>query len=227
MKIPLFDLDGTILKGHNQIHKNALDSVFKSVYKIDASISEISYDGKIDNLIIIEVLRLHHVPVEEIFKKLPEAIETAVEYFFKHINKSEIVALPGIKELLEDLKKKNAIIGVLTGNIEDIGWKKLEVVDLRKFIDFGAFGNLAYKRVDLIDIALKRVREKFDPSIKKEDLVIIGDTPRDITCAKEGGIESIAVASGFHEAEALEKFSPELVVKSLEEKEKILKLLGY
>ncbi len=226
MKIPLFDLDGTILRGHNQVHKDALDFVFSSVYHIKASMSEISYDGKIDSLIIIEVLRLHNVPEEEIFKKLPTAFDLAVKYFFEHINKTEIIALPGVRKLLEELKKKGAIVGVLTGNIEDIGWKKLEVVGLKKYIDFGAFGNLAYKRVDLIDVALKRVRKKIKPNAKKEDLVIIGDTPRDVACAKEGGIEAISVASGFHKVEVLEKLAPKLIVSSLEERKKILRFLG-
>lgn len=226
MKIPLLDLDGTVVKGHNRVHKDALNYVYKSVYGINASMDEISYDGKIDSLIIIEILRLYNIPEEEIFKKLPLAFDVAIKYFFKHINKSEITALPGVKELLEELKNKKAIIGVLTGNIEDIGWKKLEVVGLKKFIDFGAFGNLAYKRVDLIDVALKRVRKKLKPNAKRKDLVIIGDTPRDVACAKEGSIESIAVASGFHEREVLEKLSPDLIVGSLEEKEKVLNFLG-
>lgn len=227
MEIPLFDLDGTLLKSGNKVHNDAFDYGFKTVFKSDASIREIVTHGKIDSQIIIEILALHGTSEEEAKKKLPEAMEVMVEYFMKHQDEEEYTTLPGVKELLIDLKDKGFLIGALTGNIEAIGWKKLENAGIRQYFDFGAFGNMAYKRVDLVGIARKEAEEILKKPVKPSDLVIVGDAKGDIDCAIAGGALSIGVPTGGgYTYQQLKEAGADLMVNSLEEKDKVIDFLS-
>lgn len=225
MKIPLFDIDSTLLKGGNKAHAAAFDYAFKTVYHIDASYEEISSQGKIDNQILIEILALNGVSENVAKEKLEEATHAMLRYFLEHQDDSQAIALPGVKELLKTLKEKHAHVGVLTGNVEGIGWKKLEKAGIKEYIGFGAFGNMAFKRPDLIPIAQQRARDLYKKDFSPFDFVIIGDTPLDVACAKQGGILSIGVTTGLYSFEDLTKAGAELVVKSLEAKDEIISFL--
>lgn len=144
-------------------------------------------------------------------------------YFLENAKFSDCVSMPGAFELLKILKDKNFLIGVLTGNIKKIGEYKLLHSGLKNFIDFGVFGDMAFKRADLVPLALKEAK-KINKKIFK-DLVIIGDSIRDIECAKENRIKVIAVATGKFEKEELLKGKPNLLVGSLLEKDKIIDFL--
>lgn len=225
MKIPLFDIDSTLLKGGNKAHDAAFDYAIKTVYGVTASRQEIQAEGKIDPQIIIEVLGLHNVSAEKAREKVEEAMKIMLSYFLEHEDEGECIVLPGVKELLTALKQSDAYIGALTGNVEGIGWRKLEIAGIKEFIGFGAFGNLAFRRPELIPIAQQRARDLYKKDFSPFEFIIIGDTPLDIACAKEGGIQSIGVATGSYSTKNLEKAGADLVVKSLNDKEKILSFL--
>ena len=227
MKIPLFDIDWTLLKGGNKVHSDAFAYAFKKLYHVDASDNEIVHDGMIDNQIIVEILKLHNISEETAKANIQGATRVMTEYFLQHTPVTQqSIPLPGSKELLIELRQKHIPIGVLTGNVEQIGWKKLENAGLKEYIDFGAFGNMAYYRPDLIPIARRRCNETFKSNYNLGNFVIIGDSPRDVACAKAGGIQIITVASGNYSREELTKVETDLVIGSLEEKEKIFEFLG-
>lgn len=227
MKIPLFDNDGTLLRGGsgNKLHYDAFSFAFKEIYGIEAATSEIVADGMIDNQIIIEVVRLHGISEKEAKEKLPFAIQAMVEYCYAHQKNGNSTAMQGAKELLQTLKSQHIPIGVLTGNVEEIGWMKLKIAGLKEYIDFGSFGNLAMERVDLITIAQERYEKLFHEQWPRTDFVIVGDTPKDIACAREGGIQVIAVATGNYSKEELKE--ADIVLGSLEESTSILNFLTY
>ena len=226
MKIPLFDNDGTLLIGGsaNRVHHKAFDEALHTVYGLaDASVAEITISGKVDSQIILEVALLHGFPEEEALALLPQAFTVMSQYFSEHKHEGMPQAEKGAKELLQLLQGKTHI-GVLTGNIESIGWEKLTQAGLREFIEFGSFGNLALRRVALINIAQHRYEQQFKEKRPLTDFVSIGDTPRDIASAREGGIQVIAVATGHYTKEELKE--ADLVVETLEEQQEILNFLS-
>lgn len=225
MRIPLFDLDGTIFIQGNITHVKGDNYAFEKIYGIKASQSEINGDGMIDKQIVIEVLKLHGLSRKEVEKKYAKQQKIATNYFMKNYKDIDFSLLPGVKDLLIEIRLKGTPIGLLTGNIEEIGWKKLELAGIKDYFDFGAFGNKANKRVELVRIAKQKAEKKFNKNFPLTDFVIVGDTPRDIACAKEAGIKVIAVASGSYNFENLAKYSPDLLVHSLEEKDKIIDFL--
>jgi len=228
MKIPLFDIDGVIIsKATNKPHFEAFNHIFRSTYSKNASVSEIDTDGKIDNQIIIEVLELHGLSAEAIKKKLKKATKEMGKYFYIHKNEENYVTLAGVKDLLIELKNRKIPIGVLSGNVETIGWGKIELAGIRKYFDFGSFGNSGFRRIDLITIAEKEAEVKLKRDISKKNFVIIGDTPRDIQCGKEGGIATIGVATGLFSKAELEKEGADLIVPSFEKEENRKRVIDF
>lgn len=225
MKIPLFDIDGTLFKTANPIHIDAFTEAFKNVYRVDANQKEISPEGMLDNQIIIDVLKLHGFSEERIKEKLKTATMEMSKFVRSNLKDGLFTPLPGVKGLLKELKSKNIPLGILSGNVEDIAWSKIENAGLADYFQFGGFGDEAFKRVDLIDIARVKAEKVLNKSLEIKDFVIVGDTPKDIKCARDGGIKVIAVTTGIYSYEYLEKEKPDLLLRSMEEKAKVLDFL--
>jgi len=221
MKIPLFDVDWTLIEGGNKAHSLSFDYALKSVYGLpDASRSEIKTDGMIDTQILIEVLKLHNYPEEKAKEKMKEATAAMEEYYHAHFMEGNCILLPGVRELLIALKEQTVPCGLLTGNVESIGWHKVERAGIKAFFSFGAFGDSAFRRVDLVAVAQKRAEKLLNKSIPITDFFIVGDSPLDIACAKAAGIKVIAVAQGTFTREELQAAGADLVLESLKEQDK-------
>lgn len=226
-KIPLFDIDWTLLKGgeSNKIHHDAFDFTLHTVYnQPTASQSEVMTQGKIDTQILIEALKLHDVSEEEAKSKMAEALEAMSNYFKEHADKGTFETMPGVVELLADLKKRGLTLGLLTGNVAEIGWEKLRRAGIADYFSFGAFGSMAFKRVDLIKVAADEASKVLGRQVDVKDLFIVGDAPLDIACARDGGIPVIAVGAGHFKSHELTH--ADLTLESLEERDKILSFLG-
>ncbi|MGI8419510.1 MAG: HAD hydrolase-like protein, partial [Candidatus Levyibacteriota bacterium] len=190
-----------------------------------ASIMELEYHGMVDTEILIEVLKLHGVSEGEAKSKITQAIAAMVHYYEAHKETGKHIVLDGAVDILQELQKKHIPAGLLTGNTEKIGWAKMKSVGLKDYFTFGAFGDLAFKRIDLINVAQERLETILQSQIPLKHFVIIGDTPLDIACAKAGGIEVIAVSTGKYSTRELQKHDPDLIIESLHEKDKIFKFL--
>lgn len=224
-KIPLFDIDWTLLRGGHVVHGAAFEYAYQAVYNLKgASINEIEHHGMIDSQILVLIAKKHGILEEEAKSKVPAALTAMVDYFMQHVGNGHYEVMPGVKELLESLKRLDIPMGLLTGNVEEIGWEKVRRAGIGDYFTFGAFGSMALKRVDLIPIANKRAEKIYHIKIPLQSFVIIGDSPLDIACARSGNIQIIAVASGDYKKHHLSE--ADLVVKSLEEKEKIIKFLN-
>lgn len=228
MKIPLFDLDETLIKKSNYVHRQSFVFAIKKVFDIDIPdvgqyLSQMH--GMIDSQILIELLLAHGIPKDQSIKMLPELFLQMENYFNEHENEANYELIEGAYELLEDLYKRGFPIAVLTGNTEIFGWKKLEKTNLKQFVTTGSFGNMALIRSDLVPIALEKLQLECDEQIQKSNLVIIGDTPRDIKCAKEAGIYSVGVATGKYTKEELKTEGADFVADSLLQKEELINYL--
>lgn len=231
MKIPLFDIDGTLLSSEkNTVGRASFDYAIEKIFGIKASIDEVVSHGKIDPQILVEILALHGVNEHEVRKKLPETMKTMVDYFMEHQNEGDYTPLPGATDLLKSLREKGFLVGILTGNVEGAGWQKLKNSGLKRYIDFGAFGSQGtktLKRVELVGIAQKKAEELLKKEVEPSDLVIVGDAKGDIDCAIAGGALSIGVPTGGgYTYQELKDAGANMMVNSLQEKDKILEFLS-
>jgi len=134
--------------------------------------------------------------------------------------------LPGIASLLDALEPHpQTFLGLLTGNFADAAEVKLAHFDLWRYFRCGAFGEDAHDRNHLVPVALDRARGRGLPDhVDAGQTVVIGDTPRDIACARAHGARVVAVATGEYSVEALE--DADVVFADFSDTQAVLAALG-
>jgi phosphoglycolate phosphatase-like HAD superfamily hydrolase len=130
----------------------------------------------------------------------------------------------GVNKLLSALQDINDIyLGLLTGNTEKGARLKLSPFGLNQVFPLGAFGSDAEDRNLLLPVAVQRLRETEGISMGYQNCVVIGDTPRDVECARVHGACSIAVSTGSYPEARLMETEADLVLPDLSDTRKIVR----
>ena len=211
--LALFDIDGTLLLKATKAHAEAVIEALRDVYGV-YNPSKVEAAGRTDYEIARAVCLLDGVTAERFDKGRDDFRVACVEAYCRLCpdDLSEFVA-PGVPELLEALKARDGMrLALLTGNLEPIAWLKISRAGLGHFFERGqgGFGSDHEDRTELPAIARKRAG-----NYPRAKTVIIGDTPRDIACARADGVRCVAVATGPFKAEELAK--ADVVVRSAHE----------
>lgn len=227
MAIPLFDIDHTLLQGGNTAHDGAFAFALRTVYGLpDASKREIETHGMIDTQILLEIATRHGIDAEMATAKMDATLRAMEAYYAAHAAEGACVPLPGVRSLLARLHADGIPLGLLTGNVESIGWGKVARAGLREYFAFGAFGSQAYRRVDLLPIARERASRAVGREVALRELILVGDSPRDVACAKSGGVPVVAVATGASTVQALAAVGADVVLATLEDQEAFVSALA-
>jgi phosphoglycolate phosphatase-like HAD superfamily hydrolase len=131
------------------------------------------------------------------------------------IGQYPVEACPGGPELVEALHvRPGVVLGILTGNVPSTASIKLRTVgyDLDRFA-VGAYGSEAPVRAGLPPIALSRAEKHYGQPFAR--VVIIGDTPDDVSCARSIGARTIAVTSGYGKRAEIEAEGPDVLLPDL------------
>ena len=94
-----------------------------------------------DRQIISEVLKANGVNDEDINKGMENCLRDMTETFIRTVKNERLVVLNGVKELLEELRNRSVLMGLVTGNMEKIAWTKLKIVGLAEYFKIGGFGS--------------------------------------------------------------------------------------
>jgi phosphoglycolate phosphatase len=222
MKLVLFDIDKTLLKGARG-HYLSFSEAFKKVYGMDTDIDIIEHDGMTDQQIITEVLKKNGISEEEIKLKMSKCMAVMVDYFNQVVNNEKITVLDGVPELLVELERNNILIGLLTGNLEPIARAKLTKIGLNDYFKLGGFGSDNINRATLVKIATNRAKEKFNFN---GDVFLVGDTPKDMEAGKQAGVKNIGIATGKYPIEQLKATGADFTLPNLKNKEEFLQILN-
>jgi phosphoglycolate phosphatase len=223
-KLALFDIDKTLISS-NKVHEAAFSEAFKDVYGVDTNINTINHPGMTDKQIIIEVLKKNGLAEDFIVSKLDKCVKVMVDYFKKNISSGEIFLYEGVKDLLKLLSQKNILMGLVTGNLEDIARGKLKIAGVNDYFKIGGFGSDGINRTDLVKLAVKKAEEIIGP-LDNDKVFLFGDTPRDIKAGQEAGVKTVGVATGIYSEEQLRGADADFVLKDLKEAEKVLEILN-
>ncbi len=223
MKLLLFDIDGTLLSAGGA-GTRSLNKAFEKVLGIKEAFKNFEMAGKTDILIVKEGLK--RWDIEPNTSLIGEIIEHYLSFLRIEINNNSKHLKPGVLEFIQlNREKFNYPMGLLTGNLERCARIKLEPFDLNTFFPFGAFGSDHEDRNHLLPIAIDRFFFKFQRKIEFNQCIVIGDTPRDVACAKPYGACVVAVATGPYSKTDLEKTDADVVVENLLEINKLMPLL--
>ncbi|QNI34868.1 HAD family hydrolase [Alloacidobacterium dinghuense] len=208
----LFDIDGTLLRSRDRIHYESFFESVRAVMGHELVLDGVTLSGNTDPGILYDAFRLAELDPEHWQPMLADVLEHMRTTVAAQRAQMNLQKMPGVDEMLAYLHSKGAALGIGTGNLESIGWLKLEVLGVRHWFTFGGFADNFPVRADMIADAAKQAR-----NLKGADatVCVVGDTPFDIKAAKANQLPTIAVATGHYSFEELMQHQPEVCVSTL------------
>jgi phosphoglycolate phosphatase len=216
-KLILFDIDGTLVSTQGA-GSRAFRRAMLEVYGETGPIESYEFHGRTDPQIARELLRLAGREDRSIDPGLPALWTVYIRELEAELERPETDArvLDGVTDLLDALHQNgDHLVALLTGNIEPGARLKLGAVGLWERFDFGAYGSDHERRDRLPAVAVRRARERSGIHFRGRDVVIIGDTPFDVSCGRSLGVWAVAVATGKHSVAELEAEGADVVLDSL------------
>lgn len=207
----LFDIDGTLIKIKNRANRIIIQQILQEIDMNGFDVSEHDFAGKTDRAIFSHLLS---EPPEDVFDQVKQLY---LEQLEQNLSADDIYLFEGVRLTLSYLNKRSAWKGLLTGNFMQAAHIKLSKIGIADQFSFGAFGDAHHNRNSLPPEAFRSLKDVAGDSFKPSSLIIIGDTPRDILCARSFGAVSVAVATGNFSRKELASHNPDVVLNSLEE----------
>ncbi len=212
----LFDIDGTLVRRAGPHHREALVHGVRRVTGLETTTDGIPVQGMLDPDIVAAMLRRAGAARALVREAMPEILRAAERHYLRVCPVLEGKHCPGVEPALERLARRGTLLGLVTGNLTRIAWRKLERAGLRRYFRFGAFGAMAKTRAGLAKIAIREARRR-GWIARETPISLIGDAPADILAARANGIRAIAVATGLTPAEELKSHQPDILLKDLRE----------
>ncbi len=229
-RVLLFDIDGTLIRAARRPeYRGRMKQLLVDVFGTCGRIAEVDFGGKTDLSIYREALECEGVTPERIREELPRLEAAMVSLLEEMAATGEVFHLcAGVRDLLEALKGDARFLpSLLTGNVERLAEAKLRVAGIwHYFRGRGAFGGDAEERDHLPAIAAERICDHLGSRLAPDRFVIVGDTPRDIKCARHFGARALAVASGMFSFDQLRQHSPDALLDDLSDTRAVISLLA-
>jgi len=228
MRLVLFDIDGTILTARGA-GRRALATALAHVYGTAGAIDGYDFRGRTDPRIVHDLMEGAGLGRAAVRERLDDCFEAYARALAAEIGDgSAVVTHAGIADLVRRLDRApEALVGLLTGNIEAGARIKLEPTGLQPYFRLGAYGSDHQDRRQLPSLAARRAQALTGHTFSPERVLVIGDTPHDIECARHFGAVAVAVATGLYRRDELEASSPDLLFTDFSDVESALaKLLS-
>src|SRR5437764_14667544 len=179
-----------------------------------------------DSGIVTSIMKKHNMHATT--ENLSAFLDSYVHFLSLELPRREGKMLPGVLELLEELKSRpHLVLALLTGNVSRGAQLKLEHYGVWHLFEFGAFADDHQDRNQLGSFARARAREKHGREFSASEIDVIGDTPRDIACGKALGARTIAVATGSWNREKLAEHGPDILIDDLSDVDRLINTLGW
>ena len=199
MRLLLFDIDGTLVLTGGA-GSRAMTRAFAATHGLEDALKTVDLAGRTDRIIMRDALSQagrDHQDVD--LDEFREAYCAALREEIRKPGTGRRGLLPGVRPLLERLAARDDVrLALLTGNFRASAEIKLSAFGIWDFFSWGAFADDAIERDELIRIAHGRHETEHGRAIEPDRVVVIGDTPHDIRCARAGGARVVAVATGSY-----------------------------
>ncbi|WP_346663897.1 HAD-IA family hydrolase [uncultured Merdimonas sp.] len=207
MKACIFDLDGTLT--------DTLDSM---VYSVNATMEELGLPGitkeQCRRYVGNGARMLMERTLEAVGEKSGQRLEEALAVYLRIFDENctyHVVPYPGITALLDELKKEDVRLAVLSNKPHEQAVKVVEDI----------FGKGVF---DYVSGQQKNIRRKPDPagirhicetlSVPEEDCLYVGDSEVDIKTGENAGVKTVIVSWGFRTGEELRQAGAGIVIDS-------------
>jgi phosphoglycolate phosphatase-like HAD superfamily hydrolase len=216
IKVVLFDIDGTLVHSGG-VGTKAFARAFASEFGIDSGTEKMKFAGRTDVSLVREFFVMQKIETSP--ANFARFFKSYLGWLEKMIPDCEGGACHGVLDFCVAIEKlpDPPAMGLLTGNIRNGAQLKLQRFNLWHKFPFGAFADDHEDRDSIAAIALERSGAHLGRKLKGEEILVIGDTPLDIRCARAIQAKVLAVATGSYTVEELQAFKPDWAVRNLSE----------
>jgi len=216
VRLVLFDIDGTLVRTGGAGVK-AFAKVFETEFNAVDGFERMKFGGRTDTGLVREFFGYHNIPATA--ENFSRFFERYVFWLDHILRDSQTSVCTGVREFIGGLQalSEPPVIGLLTGNIRLGAEIKLRHAGLWDVFVTGGFANDSEERDKIAAIAKQRGSRLLNEELRGEQVVVIGDTPLDIRCARAIGAKVLAVATGMVPIEELESHKPDWALKDLSE----------
>jgi phosphoglycolate phosphatase-like HAD superfamily hydrolase len=216
VRLILFDIDGTLVRT-NGAGVKAFAKVFATEFNAVDSFDRLKFAGRTDQGLLREFFGYHQIPLTP--ENMRRFFERYVFWLDHMLRESQGELCPGVVEFIHQARARQAPprLGLLTGNIRLGAEIKLRHFQLWHFFETGAFADDHEERDQIAAIARQRGSQVAGRTLEDDEILVIGDTPLDIRCARAIRARVLAVATGGSTLEELRSHSPDWAVRNLTE----------
>jgi phosphoglycolate phosphatase len=229
LPVVLWDIDGTLIRSRGgRVSVTAFLNALREVGQIEGDLPyPKDAGGKTDQQIALEVLLAAQVAEAHAGEMLLRfgPIYVSMLEAQRELLVGDLRVLPGVEAILRRLQTLGVTQSLLTGNLEPIARLKLACAGLDSYVDceLGAYGSDNRDRTCLVPVTRERFRQR--SGLEPTSIVVVGDTPRDIACARAGGAHAVAVATGNYTRPELEAHQPDTVLDDLQDTDAVIDAL--
>ncbi len=222
----LFDIDGTLLLS-GRAGMRAMTRAFQQAFGIGDAFAGESFGGRTDSYLVSKALAVAGLPdTDDHHHRFRQAYLPLLNEEIQQPGQGHKGLMPGARELLEALQQHHHLhLALLTGNYREAAEIKLQHFEIWEFFEWGAFSDDHADRNALVPIAKSRAETYDIPVEALARVIVIGDTPHDIECARVAGARSIAVATGGYTTAQLKEAGADDVLADLSDTERVVALL--
>ncbi|MBI1840609.1 MAG: HAD hydrolase-like protein [Verrucomicrobia bacterium] len=214
VRLVLFDIDGTLLNtggAGRKAFRHALETVFGIVNGTEG----VEFAGRTDTGLVRQLFTMHAIdPTRENAGRFFDAYYFWLDYILERHPGNPCPSAPEFLRMLRDLPEAPTL-GLLTGNVRLGAEIKLRHFRLWEEFRTGGFGDDSEDRDQIAHVAKRRGSQLLGRELSGDEIVVIGDTPLDIACAKAIGARSLAVATGSSPVTDLMRHHPTWAVEHL------------
>jgi phosphoglycolate phosphatase-like HAD superfamily hydrolase len=214
IRLVLFDIDGTLVHTGGAGVK-AFAKVFETEFKAVDGFERLKFAGRTDTGLVREFFGYHQIPATPAnFERFFERYAFWLDHILRD-SKSDVC--PGVVEFIGELGalSQPPLIGLLTGNIRLGAEIKLRHFKLWDYFEMGAFADDNEERDQIAAVARDRGSRILKEELRGDQILVIGDTPLDIKCARAIGAKALAVATGGYKLDELKEHNPDWAVADL------------
>jgi phosphoglycolate phosphatase-like HAD superfamily hydrolase len=200
----------------------------REVFNFDSGIDHHEFGGKTDWLSLLEMMIPHGYSAADIEAAMPTYDRAMAHHLGRVIGDFDVQPCPAALELVADLHERaETMLAVVTGNVSGSAPIKLRAAGFdTNLFPIGAYGNEAINRDDLPPLALARAVEHYRQPIAPAQVIVVGDTPADVACARALGAVAVAVRTGFCKPGELEASAPDYLLDDLTSFDDVLAALA-
>src|SRR5690606_13756815 len=212
----LFDIDGTLVLTHGA-GRASTKLAMMEVFGTDNGIDNHHFGGKTDWKTLTELLAEHNYTHEDMQTFIPRYEAAIGRHLAAIIDDFEVIPCVAAMKAVQSLRERGTpTLGILTGNVSTTAPIKLRAAGYDPaWFPVAAYGSEALERDDLPALALERAIRLTGRSIRPEQVMVIGDTPADISCARALGAIAVAVKTGFSDPAELAGAKPDFLLDDL------------